>query len=120
MKPILEVALQEWAATRDKLLDTFVEKTAEVDYPSWFIAKVRHDLNLDLSRLTPRHSDSLDAVIREIVAIRSVIEDIDDFFYEEVDGKRVSCEELYDDDPDPYCENVYHDDDPRLFEGAIR
>ena len=26
MKPILEVTLQEWALTRDKLLDTFVEK----------------------------------------------------------------------------------------------
>ena len=118
MKPILEVALQEWVATRDKLLDTYVEKTAEVDYPSWFMAKVRHDLNLDLSRLTPRHPDSLDAVIREIVAIRSVIEDIDDFFYEEVEGKRIPCEVLYapDDERDPYCEDIYHDDDPRLFE----
>lgn len=121
MKPILEVALQEWAVTRDKLLDTFVEKTAEVDYPMWFIAKVQNDLNLDLSRLTPRHPDSLDAVIREINAIRSVIDDIDDFFYEEVDGKRVSCKDLYEDDEyDPYCEDVYHEDDPRLFEGATQ
>ena len=115
MKPILEVTLKEWALTRDKLLDTFVEKTAEVEYPSWFIAKVQYELNLDLSRLTPRHPDSLDAVLWEINVIRSVIEDIDDFFYEEIDGKRVSCEELYDDEHDPYCEDVYHDDDPRLF-----
>ena len=120
MKPILEVALKEWAVTRDKLLDTFVEKTAEVDYPSWFIAKVEHDLNVDLSRKTPRHPDSLDAVIREINAIRSVIEDINDFFYEVVDGKRVSCQDLYDADPDPYCEDIYHEDDPRLFEGGVR
>ena len=117
MKPILEVALQEWAVTRDQLLDTYVEKTAEVDYPMWFIAKVRNELNLDLSRRTPRYPDSLDAVIREINAIRSVIGAIDDFFYEEVDGKRVSCEDLYEDDEyDPYCEDVYHEDDPRLFE----
>ena len=114
MKPILEVTLQEWALTRDKLLDTFVEKTAETDYPSWFIAKVQYELNLDLSSRTPRHPDSLDSVLWEINAIRSVIEDIDDFFYEEIDGKRVSCEELYD-ERDPYCEDVYHDDDPRLF-----
>lgn len=120
MKPMLEVALKEWAVTRDKLLDTYVEKTAEVDYPFWFIAKVRHDLNLDLSRLTPRHPDSLDAVIREINAIRSVIEDIDDFFYEVVDGKRIPCKELYDDERDPYCEDIYHDDDPRRFEGGVR
>ena len=117
MKPILEVALAEWAVTYDKLLNTFVEKTAEVDYPSWFIEKVEHELNVDLSRLTPRHPDSLDAVIREINAIRGVIEDIDDFFYEEIDGKRVSCEELYDDEYDPYCEDIYHDDDPRLITG---
>lgn len=118
MKPILEVALKEWALTRDKLLDTYVEKTAEVDYPSWFIAKVRHELNLDLSSRTPHYPDSLDSVIREINAIRSVIEDIDEFFYEEVDGKRVSCEDLYasDDEHDPYCEDVYYDDDPRLYE----
>ena len=120
MKPILEVALQEWAATRDKLLDTYIEKTAEVGYSGWFMAKVRHDLNLDLSRITPRHPNSLDAVIREINAIRSVIEDIDNFFYEEVDGKRIACKELYDDDPDPYCEDVYHEDDPRLFEGGVK
>ena len=118
MKPILEVALKEWALTRDKLLDTYVEKTAEVDYPSWFIAKVRHELNLDLNRRTPCHPDSLNSVLREINAIRGVIEDIDEFFYEEVDGKRVSCAELYasDDERDPYCEDVYYDDDPRLYE----
>ena len=115
MKPILEVTLQEWALTRDKLLDTFVEKTAEIAYPSWFIAKVQYELNLDLSSRTPRHPDSLDSVLWEINAIRSVIEDIDDFFYEEIDGKRVSCEELYDDERDPYCEDIYHEDDPRLF-----
>ena len=94
MKPMLEVTLQEWALTRDKLLDTFVEKTAEVDYPSWFMAKVWHELNLDLSQLTPRHPDSLDSVLWEINAIRSVIEDIDNFLFEEVDGRRVSCEEV--------------------------
>ena len=114
MKPILEVTLQEWALTRDKLLDTYVEKTAEIAYPSWFIAKVQYELNLDISSRTPRHPDSLDAVLWEINAIRGVIENIDEFFYEEVDGKRVSCEELYD-EYDPYCEDVYHDDDPRLF-----
>ena len=117
MKPMLEVTLKEWALTRDKLLDTFVEKTAEVDYPTWFMAKVRHELNLDLSRRTPRHPDSLDLVIREINAMRSVIEDIDDFLFEEVNGKRVSCQDLYepDDERDPYCEDIYHADDPRLF-----
>ena len=114
MKPMLEVTLQEWALTRDKLLDTFVEKTAEVDYPSWFMAKVWHELNLDLSQLKPCHPDSLDSVLWEINAIRSVIEDIDDFLFEEVDGKRVSCEELYG-EYDPYCEDIYHENDPRLF-----
>ena len=87
MKPILEVTLQEWALTRDKLLDTFVEKTAEVDYPSWFMAKVWHELNLDISQRKPCHPDSLDSVLWEINAIRSIIEDIDDFLFEEVDGK---------------------------------
>ena len=117
MKPMLEVTLQEWVLTRDKLLDTFVEKTAEVEYPTWFMAKVQHELNLDLSRRTPRHPDSLDAVLWEINAIRSVIDDIDEFLFEEVDGKRVSCQDLYasDDAYDPYCEDIYHADDPRLF-----
>jgi len=115
MKPILEVTLQEWALTRDKLLDTFVAKTAEPDYPTWFMRKVKHELNLDISRKTPRHPDSLDAVLWEINVIRSVIEDIDEFLFEIVDGERVSCEDLYDDEYDPYCEDVYYDDDPRLF-----
>ena len=118
MKPILEVTRQEWAVTRDKLLDTFVEKTAETAYPTWFVRKVRYELNLDLLRSTPCHPDSLDSVIREINAMRGVIENIDDFFYEEVNGKRVSCKDLYESDDeeyDPYCEDVYHDDDPRLF-----
>ena len=79
MKPMLEVARQEWAGTRDKLLDTYVAKTAEPAYLSAFKAKVRNALNLDLDRLEPAHPDSLDAVIREINAIRSVIEDIDEF-----------------------------------------
>ena len=118
MKSLFEVTRQEWAVTRDKLLDTFVEKTAEPEYPTWFLCKVRYELNLDLSRSTPCHSDSLDSVIREINALRGVIENIDDFFYEVVDGKRISCKDLYaDDEYDPYCEDVYHDDDPRLFEG---
>ena len=117
MKPILEVTLQEWALTRDKLLDAFVEKTAEVEYPSWFMRKVRSELNLDLSSKTPYHPDSLDAVLWEINAMRSVIEDIDEFLFEEVNGERIACEDLYapEDEYDPYCEDVYHDDDPRLF-----
>lgn len=116
MKPILEVTLQEWALTRDKLLDTFVAKTAETEYPTWFMCKVWHELNLDISGKTPHQPDSLDAVLWEINVIRSVIENIDEFLFEVVDGKRVSCEDLYDDDEyDPYCEDVYHDDDPRLF-----
>lgn len=101
-KPILEVALAEWAATRDKLLDTYVEKTAEPDYQPWFIHNVRNELNLDLNRRTPAHPDSLDSVIREINVLRSVIEDIDAF--------------IEDEERDPYCEDVYHDDDPRLNE----
>ena len=118
MKPILEVTLQEWALTRDKLLDTFVAKTAEVEYPTWFTRKVWQELNLDISRKTPRHPGSLDSVLWEINVIRSVIEDIDDFLFEEVNGKRVSCQDLYkfdDGEYDPYCEDVYHEDDPRLF-----
>lgn len=118
MKPILEVTLQEWALTRDKLLDTFVAKTAETEYPTWFMHKVRQELNLDISRKTPRSPDSLDAVLWEINVIRSVIENIDEFLFEVVDGKRVSCQDLYefdDDEYDPYCEDVYYDDDPRLF-----
>lgn len=115
MKPILEVTLQEWALTRDKLLDTFVAKTGDTEYPTWFMRKVWEELNLDLSRKTPYHSDSLDSALREISVMRSVIEDIDEFLFEIVDGERVSCEDLYDDEYDPYCEDVYHEDDPRLF-----
>jgi len=115
MKSILEVTLQEWALTRDKLLDTFVKKTGDTEYPTWFMQKVWQELNLDLSRKTPYHSDSLDAALREISVMRSVIEDIDEYLFEVVDGKRVSCEDLYDDEYDPYCEDIYHEDDPRLF-----
>ena len=100
MKPMLEVALEEWAGTRDKLLDTYVEKTAETAYLSDFKDKVKNERNLDLDRFKPAHPDSLDGVIREINAIRSVIEDIDDFI---------------DDEYDPYCEDVYHENDPRLY-----
>ena len=114
MKPILEVTLQDWALTRDKLLDTFVKKTGDTEYPTWFMSKVWQELNLDLSRKTPYHQDSLDSALREISVMRSVIEDIDEFLFEIVDGERVSCEELYD-EYDPYCEDIYHDDDPRLF-----
>lgn len=112
-KTFLEVALAEWAATREKLLNIAAEKTArdnlldaifagtgEPDSLSRFKAEVKAELNLDLDRLTPAHPDSLDSVIREINAIRSVIDDIDAF--------------LDDDEYDPYCEDVYHEDDPRL------
>ena len=117
MKPILEVTLQEWVLTRDELFDIFVEKTADTEYPTWFMHKVYQALNLDLSRKTPRYPDSLDSVLREISAMRSVIEDIDEFLFEVVSSERVSCKDLYasDDEYDPYCEDVYHDDDPRLF-----
>ena len=117
MKSILEVTLEEWALTRDKLFDTFVEKTADTEYPTWFMQKVWQELNLDLSRKTPRNPNSLDAVLWEINAIRSVIEDIDEYLFDIVGGERVSCEDLYasDEEYDPYCEDVYHDDDPRLF-----
>lgn len=112
-KPILEVALAEWAATRDKLLYSLHEKIARADlldferteengYLSEFMAKVKNELNFDLNRRTPVHPDSLDSVIREINVLRSVIEDIDAF--------------IEDEDRDPHCEDVYHDDDPRLYE----
>ena len=116
MKPILEVTLQEWALTREKLLNIVREKTAhdnllnaifekaaDTGYLSRFKAKVQNEFNLDLSRLTPAHPDSLDAVIREINAIRSVIDNIDEFLIDD------------EDEYDPHCEDVYHDDDPRLF-----
>ena len=112
-KTFLEVSLAEWAATREKLLNIATEKTAhdnlldaifeapaETGALSLFKAKVKDELNLDLDRLTPAHPDSLDSVIREINAIRSVIDDIDAF--------------LDDAEYDPYCEDVYHEDDPRL------
>lgn len=114
-KPILEVTLKEWAATREKLLyivheksaradllDAIFERTEENSYLPEFMAKVKNELNFDLNRRTPVHPDSLDAVIREINVLRSIIEDIDAF--------------IEDEERDPYCEDVYHDDDPRLNE----
>ena len=105
MKPILEVTLKEWAATRAKLLNTYGDKTGDTRFSAGFIRNVRYELNLDLSRRTPYHPDSLDMVLREINVMRSVIEDID---------------ELIDEEYDPYCENIYHEDDPRLFEGTTQ
>ena len=99
MKPILEVTLKEWAAVRAKLLNTYGDKTGDTRFSADFIQNVRYELNLDLSRRLPYDPDSLDAVIREINAMRSVIEDIDEFLDEEYD---------------PYCEDIYHEDDPRL------
>ena len=112
-KTFLEVSLEEWAATREKLLNIVTEKTArenlldaifekpeETGPLSLFKAKVKNELNFDLNRLTPVHPDSLDSVIREINVLRSVIDDIDEY--------------LEDDEYDPYCEDVYHEDDPRL------
>ena len=91
-KPILEVSLEEWAATREKLLNIVHEKTArdnlldaifekpeETGPLSRFKAKVKNELNLDLNRETPAHPDSLDTVIREISTMRGVIDDIDEF-----------------------------------------
>ena len=114
-KTYLEVSLEEWAATREKLLSIATQKTArenllsdifenpaETGPLSLFKARVKNELNFDLNRLTPVNPDSLDAVIREINVLRSVIDDIDEY--------------LEDDDPDPYCEDVYHEDDPRLHE----
>lgn len=102
MKPILEVTLKEWAATRAKLLNTYGDKTGDTLFSADFIHNVRYELNLDLNRRTPYDPDSLDAVIREINAMRSVIEDIDEF--------------LIDEEHDPYCEDIYHEGDPRLYE----
>ena len=112
-KTFLEVSLEEWAATRENLLNLVTEKTArenllddifekpeEAGSLSRFKAKVKDELNFDLNRLTPVNPDSLDSVIREINVLRSIIDDIDAY--------------LDDDDPDPYCEDVYHEDDPRL------
>ena len=112
-KTFLEVSLEEWAATREKLLSIATQKTArenllhdifeqpeETGSLARFKAKVKNELNLDLSRSTPAHPDSLDAVIREINVLRSIIDDIDEF--------------LEDDEYDPYCEDVYHEDDPRI------
>ena len=82
MKPMLEVAIQEWEGSRQKLLGTASQKTLNL---SAFKANVQNALNLDLNRLEPAHPDSLDAVIREINAIRSVIEDIDAFIDDEYD-----------------------------------
>ena len=114
-KPILEVALAEWAATREKLLNSVHEKIARADLLdaiferteengslSEFMAKVKNELNFDLNRRTPVHPDSLDAVVREINVMRSVIEDMDAF--------------IEDEERDPHCEDVYHEDDPRLYE----
>ena len=112
-KTFLEVSLEEWAATREKLLniatektardnllDAIFEKPAETGALSLFKAKVKNELNFDLNRVTPANPDSLDSVIREINVLRSIIDDIDEF--------------LDDDDPDPHGEDVYHEDDPRL------
>ena len=58
MKPMLEVALQEWALTRDKLFDTFVAETGMDEKPPclWFIMIVKNQLNLDIRNRCPLES----------------------------------------------------------------
>ena len=97
-KPILEVTLKEWAATRDKLFSIVAKKTAdenllndekpetETGSLSRFKARVKDARNLDLSRLTPARPDSLDAVIREINVLRNIIDDIDAYLDDDEDA----------------------------------
>lgn len=136
---LLETAHREWAACYDKLLAVYVRETAEPEFSDWFIADVKRLSDIDLEAQCPLDHD-LDGILNEIRFFHIIIEhaylliweiiqpdsifDVEYLARERPDdpGERPYPDTVdldFDDDAyDPYCEDVYHDDDPRLYEGT--
>lgn len=139
MKTLLEVALQEWAACYDKLLDIYVREMAETGFSDWFKSEVKRLSDIDLEAQRPLDED-LNGILNEIRFFYILIAHAPLIIWERIqpdtiydvaylaaelekgnleDDEPISCKDLYednDDEYDPYCEDVYHDDDPRLFQ----
>ena len=135
---LLETAHREWAACYDKLLAVYVRETAEPEFSDWFIADVKRLSDIDLEAQCPLDHD-LDGILNEIRFFHIIIEHAYLLIWEIIRPDSIfdveylarerpldprerpadSGEIDFDDDDeeyDPYCEDVYHEDDPRLYE----
>ena len=128
MKTITKVIIQEWESARDKLLDTYVENTSKTYFSPAFIARFKlltrgfRGLSggVNLKMLNPHLLGSELLILAEIAAIHRGIEtmphlvDCDEkaqnafWFPDEFDPEDYE-------EHDPYSEDVYHEDDPRLW-----
>lgn len=139
MKTMSEVAFEEWRASRDAFLDAYVENTGNTYFPQWFIKRIsdittgfRGGLGVNLNIMNPLivHAHANSDIVNEIVALHRLTAAIEHLISEAYNGaeKAINAfmylhtgdfdetEWIDDDDPDPYCEDIYDEWDPRLYE----
>ena len=132
MKTFLEIAHKEWAACYEKLLDIYVAETAETHFSGAFKAQVKRIADIDLDACSPM-DHYLDGVLGEIRAFHLLITYARLLIWEYIDPDSIYdaaylASELgqgnivrdaldiadMEDEYDPYHEDIYHEDDPRL------
>ena len=127
MKPLQKIHILEWRAARDRLLDAYVEATAETGYSRWFIRRVwemtegfrRLAGGINLKCMNPIIVLATSDIVDEIVALHRIADNITHFLNEHCDavacvfypdGFDCTCHYAADTD-DPYNENVYSTDE---------
>ena len=126
MKTLTEIQILEWKASRDRLLDAYIRETAETEYGSWFIRKVRRltaefrnlETGINLNCLNAVIVMATSDIIDEIVAMQRIADKMEHFLNSECDTLGiVFCPETWEctcddeDEYDPYCEDVYDVDE---------
>ena len=133
MKTITETTIQEWQNARDKLLDTYVKNAGETYFSLDFIERFKSltsgfrglSSGVNLKMLNPHLLGSELLILDEIAAIHRGIEAMPHLFGcdEEAQNAFWFPDEFDPEDyeeHDPYSEDVYHEDDPRLGDGGLR
>ena len=131
MPTLLQTAHQEWAACYDKLLAIYAREMMATEFSDWFKSEVKRLSDIDLEAQRPLDHD-LNGILNEIRFFHILIKHAPLIIWEriqpdtiydveylaaELDDAPVSCKDLdADEEYDPYCEDVYHEDDPRLYE----